>query len=391
MHRATRHDPVGASASWRIRSPHSSRASRRSPTLVPSAIPLVLGAHLEGPFLSPVKNRGAHEPGYLVDPGPAAVDALLDGSRGTLRQITIAPELPDALDAIEVSSTRASSSPSGTREADDERSRDGVRPRRDVLTHAFNAMPGIHHRAPGPIVAAFDDAAGHARADPRRRARAPDGRPLAVRAGPRSRRARHRRDGGRGGVRRRLPARLARRDGDVEGEAMLSGTKTLAGSTLTQDAALRTRDRSREDRSRARRARAHGESGPCARARRAARATCAPATPPTRCCSLATGCRRRSSRTGCARSDWRTIRGRDARIGAPPPQGGGTPIRFELEADSACDYARRAARFSSSVARNSSVVCHFWSGPTSSARSFVILPALDRLDDDILEGRRRSR
>ncbi len=49
--------------------------------------PLVLGSHLEGPFLAP-ENRGAHSPEYLLEPSPATVDLLLNAARGTLRQIT---------------------------------------------------------------------------------------------------------------------------------------------------------------------------------------------------------------------------------------------------------------------------------------------------------------
>ena len=58
--------------------------------------PLVLGAHLEGPFLSP-DNRGAHEASFLVPPTPDVVDTLLEAGDGVLRQVTIAPELPHAL------------------------------------------------------------------------------------------------------------------------------------------------------------------------------------------------------------------------------------------------------------------------------------------------------
>lgn len=121
------------------------------------ADPLVLGAHLEGPFLSP-ENRGAHRPDYLATPDPATVASLLDVHPGVVRQITIAPELPHALDAIEMVVDRGVVAAVGHTQADYETSRAAFDRGATVLTHAFNAMPGIHHRSPGPIVAAIDDA-----------------------------------------------------------------------------------------------------------------------------------------------------------------------------------------------------------------------------------------
>ena len=61
--------------------------------------PRILGIHLEGPFLSP-DARGAHDPEVLIPPTQETVGALLDAAGGTLAQVTIAPELPDAEQAI---------------------------------------------------------------------------------------------------------------------------------------------------------------------------------------------------------------------------------------------------------------------------------------------------
>lgn len=118
--------------------------------------PLVLGAHLEGPFLSPAK-KGAHDVTALIDPSPAVVERLIDASRGTLRQITIAPELPNALEAIQVLVEAGVVVAIGHTDADEALTKQAFDTGARLVTHVFNAMNGIHHRAPGPIIASFAD------------------------------------------------------------------------------------------------------------------------------------------------------------------------------------------------------------------------------------------
>jgi N-acetylglucosamine-6-phosphate deacetylase len=118
--------------------------------------PLVLGSHLEGPFLAPVR-RGAHNPDFLIGPSPAATERLLTAARGTLRQVTIAPELPGALDAIGELAAAGVVVAVGHTEADEGQAQAAFDRGARLLTHAFNAMPGIGHRQPGPIVAAIRD------------------------------------------------------------------------------------------------------------------------------------------------------------------------------------------------------------------------------------------
>lgn len=199
--------------------------------------PLILGSHLEGPFLSPL-HRGAHEPAHLLAPDPASVEALLQASGGTLRQITVAPELPGALDAIERLVAAGVVVAVGHTDAGLELTKQAFDRGATVLTHAFNAMPGIHHRAPGPVVAAFED--------PRVALELIlDGvhvHPEIVRLGFMA--APHRiilvTDAMAAAGARDGRYRLGSLDVTVtQGEALLSGTETLAGSTLTQDAALR--------------------------------------------------------------------------------------------------------------------------------------------------------
>ena len=118
--------------------------------------PLVLGSHLEGPFLAPSR-KGAHNPDFLAAPSPAAVERLVAAARGTLRQITLAPELPGALDVIPVLAAEGVVVAVGHTEADEDLARAAFDRGARLLTHAFNAMPGIAHREPGPVVAAIRD------------------------------------------------------------------------------------------------------------------------------------------------------------------------------------------------------------------------------------------
>ncbi len=116
----------------------------------------ILGSHLEGPFLDPA-HKGAHTESLLRPPDPDAIARLLDAGRGTVRQVTLAPELPGGIDAIaqfvEAGVVAAVGHTSATAQVAAAAFDAGA----TLLTHAFNAMPGIHHREPGPVVAAMRD------------------------------------------------------------------------------------------------------------------------------------------------------------------------------------------------------------------------------------------
>ncbi|MGI9822549.1 N-acetylglucosamine-6-phosphate deacetylase [Agromyces sp. Marseille-Q5079] len=116
--------------------------------------PRVLGAHLEGPFLD-TEFRGAHDPGLLRTADAASVDRLLDAAGGSLRQITIAPEHEGAAEAIARFTTAGVRVAVGHTGADFETSLAAFDAGASLLTHAFNGMRGIHHRMPGPVVAAM--------------------------------------------------------------------------------------------------------------------------------------------------------------------------------------------------------------------------------------------
>jgi len=199
--------------------------------------PLILGSHLEGPFLSPDR-RGAHNGEYLLEPQPYVVEELIGAARGTLRQITIAPELPGALEAIDVLVEAGVVVAVGHTEADFATVNEAFDRGARLLTHAFNAMPGIHHRAPGPVVAAFEDERVTIELILDGLHIEPHVAKLAFASAP-----------GRIALVTDAMAAAGSHDGDYtlgsltvtvrDGMAVLRGTNTIAGSTLTQDAALR--------------------------------------------------------------------------------------------------------------------------------------------------------
>ena len=114
---------------------------------------LLAGIHLEGPWLSPL-HAGAHDPDALSHPDTEAVDRLVEAGRGHLRMVTLAPELPGALDAV---GHAGGSGPawwwrSGTRTATCGHRRGPRHDCRRVGTARTSSTPCArsHHREPGP-------------------------------------------------------------------------------------------------------------------------------------------------------------------------------------------------------------------------------------------------
>lgn len=116
----------------------------------------VLGIHLEGPWLA-ARRCGAHEPTALRDPDPAEVQALLEAGRGAVRMVTLAPELPGAVEAIRRIVDAGAVAAIGHTDATYEQARVAIDAGATVATHLFNAMRPVHHREPGPVVAALED------------------------------------------------------------------------------------------------------------------------------------------------------------------------------------------------------------------------------------------
>ncbi|WP_431238286.1 N-acetylglucosamine-6-phosphate deacetylase [Mycolicibacterium aichiense] len=117
---------------------------------------VLAGVHLEGPWLS-VQRCGAHDPVLLRDPDTVEVDTLLRAGAGAIRMVTLAPERPGALAAIERIVTAGAVAAVGHTEATYEQTRAAISAGATVGTHLFNAMRPIHHREPGPVIALLED------------------------------------------------------------------------------------------------------------------------------------------------------------------------------------------------------------------------------------------
>ena len=113
----------------------------------------VLGAHIEGPFINP-SFRGAHERSCLADPDPASVDVI---ALARPRLVTLAPELPGALDAIARLVAAGVVVSAGHTGADFEQGRRAIAAGIRFGTHVYNAMPPVHHRRPGIALALLLD------------------------------------------------------------------------------------------------------------------------------------------------------------------------------------------------------------------------------------------
>ena len=115
--------------------------------------PRVIGSHLEGPFLDP-GHKGAHDPALLVEAGRDSIDRLLAAAGGSLAQITLAPEREGGMDAVRRFADAGVAVAVGHTGADYAQTLAAFDAGASILTHAFNGMDGIHHRAPGPVAAA---------------------------------------------------------------------------------------------------------------------------------------------------------------------------------------------------------------------------------------------
>lgn len=119
---------------------------------------LLAGIHLEGPWLSPA-HRGAHDVKLLREPDAATVDRLMRAGRGSVRMVTIAPELEGGLAAVRQIVGFGAVAAIGHTDANYDMTRQAIAAGATAGTHVFNAMRQIHHREPGPALALLEDPA----------------------------------------------------------------------------------------------------------------------------------------------------------------------------------------------------------------------------------------
>jgi N-acetylglucosamine-6-phosphate deacetylase len=126
-----------------------------------SLVPLVdegavAGIFFEGPFLSH-ERRGAHNPALLRAPDVDELTRLLAAGKDAVRMVTIAPELPGALDLIRCVVEAGATAAVGHTDASYDECCAAFEAGATVATHLFNGMRPIHHRDPGPVLAALGD------------------------------------------------------------------------------------------------------------------------------------------------------------------------------------------------------------------------------------------
>ncbi|MDG2497807.1 MAG: amidohydrolase family protein [Aquiluna sp.] len=119
--------------------------------------PAFLGLHLEGPFLAE-EFKGAHDQQVLHAPTDLELDQIISASKGIVKSMTIAPELftSQQLEKLKAAGIEPCF---GHSAANYSQAKEFFGSVGKIMTHAFNAMQSIHHRAAGPIPAALEAAA----------------------------------------------------------------------------------------------------------------------------------------------------------------------------------------------------------------------------------------
>jgi N-acetylglucosamine-6-phosphate deacetylase len=110
----------------------------------------ILGIHLEGPFISKAR-RGVHPPDAIARPSVEILEKFRAASDGLIRIITIAPEIPGALDLIRYAVSNGIVAAIGHTDANFEQTQAAIQAGARHSVHFYNAMRPFSHRDPGVI------------------------------------------------------------------------------------------------------------------------------------------------------------------------------------------------------------------------------------------------
>lgn len=116
----------------------------------------ILGIHLEGPFISKAK-RGVHPPDSIAKPSIESFNKLLAAADGLLKIVTVAPELPGAIELIEAIVAAKIVPALGHTDANYDQARAAIHAGARHAVHMYNAMRGFEHRDPGIVGAVLTD------------------------------------------------------------------------------------------------------------------------------------------------------------------------------------------------------------------------------------------
>ncbi len=116
----------------------------------------IAGIHLEGPYLN-IEKKGMQNPAHLRHPDLKEMKKIFDEADGLIKMVTIAPELPGGIELIDFLKKKGVVVAIAHSNATYEEAQDAFEKGASHITHCFNAMPAIHHRAPGLVAAALEN------------------------------------------------------------------------------------------------------------------------------------------------------------------------------------------------------------------------------------------
>ncbi len=117
---------------------------------------ILLGIHLEGPFINLNKKGGLAEDS-IYNPSIEELEKILEATGNSLKMMTIAPEIPGNIDIIKILLEKGVVASFAHSEANYEETKKGFEAGINHVTHIFNAMRSLHHRDPGPLAAIFEN------------------------------------------------------------------------------------------------------------------------------------------------------------------------------------------------------------------------------------------